>query len=90
MYEPVSPSTLKRVVEKVGYKLFYSDALNWVMECNGHILMIPQTMALLPSDVLENLLRDTAVGLNDETFNLLASELKSATPTGRPAHLSPN
>ena len=58
MYESVKPIVLKQVLEKFGYRLEAADDISWLMkwECGGHLVNIPQTMAMVPSDVLEAML----------------------------------
>jgi hypothetical protein len=53
---PIPPRILKRVLEKCGYRMIDGDNVCWLMESNGQILVIPQTMELVPEDVLEGIL----------------------------------
>jgi hypothetical protein len=53
---PISPKLFKRVLEKCGYEMIDGDNVCWLMESNGQILVIPQTMRLIPEDILEDLL----------------------------------
>jgi hypothetical protein len=86
MYEPVPPTILKRVLERVGYKLFDADNITWIMECGGHIIPVPQTMALVPSDVLDGMLGPS---MDADTFNKIAREVIAASGS-KPASASPN
>ena len=80
MYESVTPIVLKRVLEKFGYHLEASDDISWLMEweCGGHLVNIPQTMAMVPSDVLETML-DSSSDISAEAFNSMAGEVQKST-----------
>ena len=80
MYESVTPIVLKRVLEKFGYHLEAADDISWLMEweCGGHLVNIPQTMAMVPSDVLETML-DCSSDISAEAFNRMAGEVKKST-----------
>ena len=80
MYESVTPIVLKLVLEKFGYHLEASDDISWLMEweCGGHLVNIPQTMAMVPSDVLETML-DSSSDISDEVFNSMAGEEQKST-----------
>ena len=80
MYESVTPIVLKRVLEKFGYHLEAADDISWLMEweCGGHLVNIPQTMAMVPSDVLETML-DSSSDISAEAFNSMAGEVQKST-----------
>jgi hypothetical protein len=80
MYESVTPIVLKRVLEKFGYHLAGADDISWQMEweCGGHLVNIPQTMAMVPSDVLETML-DSSSDIGAEAFNSMAGEVQKST-----------
>ena len=80
MYESVTPIVLKRVLEKFGYHLEAADEISWLMEweCSGHVVNIPQTMAVVPSDVLEAML-DSSSDISAEAFNSMAGEVQKST-----------
>jgi hypothetical protein len=81
MYESVTPIVLKQALEKFGYHLDAADDISWLMEweCGGHLVNIPQTMAMVPSDVLEAML-DSAADISAEAFNSMASEVQKSSP----------
>jgi hypothetical protein len=70
---PTSPKTLKRVLEKCHYKMIDGDDVCWLMESNGQILVIPQTMKLVPEDVLESILGQAEI--SEENFAQLLAEI---------------
>jgi hypothetical protein len=53
-----------------------NGSLEW--ECGGHLVNIPQTMAMVPSDVLEAML-DSSSDISAETFNSMAGEVQKST-----------
>ena len=65
--------SVQRVLEKFGYHLEAADDISWLMEweCGGHLVNIPQTMAMVPSDVLEAML-DSLSDISAEAFNSMA------------------
>ncbi|MGC2764820.1 MAG: hypothetical protein WB607_04870 [Candidatus Acidiferrum sp.] len=83
MYESVTPIVLKRVLEKFGYHLEAADDISWLMEweCGGHLVNIPQTMAMVPTDVLEAML-DSSSDISAEAFNSMAGEVQKS-PSGQ-------
>jgi len=85
MYESVTPIVLKQVLEKFGYHLEAADDISWLMEweCGGHLANIPQTMAMVPSDVLETML-DSASDISAEVFNGMAGEVQKSTSAQQP------
>jgi len=84
MYESVTPIVLKRVLEKFGYHLEAEDDISWLMEweCEGHFVNIPQTMAMVPRDVLETML-DSGADITAEAFNSMAGEVQKSTPANQ-------
>jgi hypothetical protein len=87
MYNPTSPKTLKRVFEKLHYKLVASDSISWLLECNGHVIVISQTMKLVPSDVIESIAGPAEIG--EEAFNELVQEIEKPIALGAAAKAAP-
>jgi len=85
--KPIPPTILKRMLEMCDYKLIQSDDITWLMEYNGHIVPIPQTMKLVPIDVLEGLLGPT--GIDEDTFKALLATIEGQSPA-QSASASPN
>jgi hypothetical protein len=85
MYESVTPIVLKRVLEKFGYHLEAADDISWLMEweCGGHLVNIPQTMAMVPTDVLEAML-DSSSDISAEAFNSMAGEVQKSPSAQQP------
>jgi hypothetical protein len=78
----VSPRILKRVLEKCGYKMIDGDTVCWIMESNGQIIVMSQTMKLVPDDVLGSILDQAEV--SPEKYEQLVAEIQ-AEDTGRSA-----
>jgi len=81
--KPITPKALKRMLEKVGYRLVSADDCTWVMLNEGHPAVIPQTMAQVPEDVLQSIL-DPA-GIDNDKFAALLAEIEAENdkPPGR-------
>jgi hypothetical protein len=87
-YQEISPALLKRMLEKLGYRLIDADDITWIMECGGHIIPIPQTMTTVPADILDSMLGPS--GITSDAFNLLVSELKKVTVSPSQSAAHPN
>ena len=74
--KPVRPTTLKRVLESCGYAEVAQDECCWILESNGHPAVIPQTMALVPIDVLESILGPA--GITEAAFTALVEKIEAA------------
>jgi hypothetical protein len=66
MYKSVEPKIFKRILEKGKYELVAQDDRNWIMESNGHPIVIPQTMKEIPEYVIETMLGPS--GIDETTF----------------------
>jgi len=88
MYKAVAPKTLKRILEKADYELVAQDNRNWIMENNGHPIVIPQTMKEVPEDVIETMLLGPS-GIDENTFFKYLFEIEPSatvpTPTAAPS-----
>jgi hypothetical protein len=76
MYKPIPPKTLKRLVEKCGYGCVGQNDCAWIMESNGHPIVISQTMKLVPEDIIESML-----GPADISENKFFQVLKEIEPS---------
>jgi hypothetical protein len=76
------------MLEMCDYKLIKADDITWLMESNGHIVPIPQTMKLIPLDVLEGLLGGPT-GIDEETFKALLATIEGQS-SAQSASASPN
>jgi hypothetical protein len=61
MYKAVTPKIFKRILERDKYELVAQDTANWIMESNGHVIVIPQTMKEIPNDVIETMLGPSGI-----------------------------
>lgn len=77
MYNPVTPRILKRIFESLKYKSLVSDDICWMLENKGHVVVINQTMKLVPSDVIESMAGPAEI--TEEKFNQLAIEAEKPT-----------
>jgi hypothetical protein len=75
---PLPPTTVKRILESVGYELISTDDCCWMMLSNGHLAVIPQTMTLVPVDVLESIFEPAGI---DEKSLAQLLEGKDSPPT---------
>lgn len=73
--KPITPRTLKRLLEKCGYLLVAQDDCCWIMENNGHPAVISQTMDLVPLDMLETILEPA--GIDEKSFVELVAAIEN-------------
>jgi hypothetical protein len=78
MYKPIPPNILKRILEKSKYALVAQDNANWIMESNGHVAVISQTMKLVPIDVIESILGPADI--DETTFFKYLGEMEVPAP----------
>jgi len=83
MYKAVPPRTLKRILEDSKYELVAQDDANWIMESNGHVIVIPQTMKLVPEDVIETMLSG-ASGIDEGAFLKVLGTIEVSTAKPQP------
>jgi len=89
--KPIPPKTLKRILELAGYKVVADDSCSWILENNGHPVVISQTMKLVPLDVMQSILEPAEI--TGEKFDELLAEAEkplaasaSAKPSASPSH----
>ena len=87
MYKPIPPTVLKRILEKSKYQLVAQDSSNWIMENNGHAVVISQTMRLVPEDVIESML--VPAEIDETTFFKYLGEIEVPAPTSASASAAP-
>lgn len=64
-------------MERFGYKIVSQDRNCWILERDGHPIVISQTMILVPLDMLESILGPS--GMDEETFKRLVAEVESSS-----------